>query len=244
MRDIRVYVDRPLTTNSEVSLPPSAAHHVARVLRLKPEQPLILFNGRGGQYRAVIDKVNHRTVQVRIGEHENIERESPLRITLVQGVSRGKHMDYTLQKAVELGVAAIVPVLSEQGQVRLAAGRAASKQDHWRGIVISACEQCGRNRVPELQPPLAFADWLSQSGNTMPRLLLDPLAGRHLRELPAPAGQLLLISGPEGGFSTDEREQVLAVGCIGIGLGPRVLRTETAAPAAIMACQALWGDLG
>lgn len=243
MRDIRIHVDQPLTADSDLQLPADAAHHVARVLRLKPAQSLILFNGRGGQYRALIDSVNNREVRVRILEHESLERESPLAITLVQGVSRGKHMDYSLQKAVELGVTTIVPVLSAHGQVRLDEQRSRNKHDHWQGIVIAACEQCGRNRIPELLAPVAFADWLQQAGSAAPRLLLDPLSDQRLRELPAPAGALVLVSGPEGGFSPAEREQALAAGCVGINLGPRVLRTETAAPAAIMACQALWGDL-
>lgn len=245
MRKTRIYVDLPLIAASEIALPPTPAHHVARVLRLKPGQPLILFNGRGGQYDATIVAVQGREVRVQVGDHEALERESPLAITLVQGVSRGRHMDYTLQKAVELGVNRIVPVLSEHGQVRLDDKRAETKHEHWQGIIVAACEQCGRNRLPELTMPLMLAEWLRGSESEPgPCLLLDPLSRQRLRELPAPAGSIAILSGPEGGFSPAERNLALAAGCIGIGLGPRILRTETAAPAAVMACQALWGDIG
>lgn len=248
MREIRIHVDALLAPNSELTLPPAAARHVARVLRLKAGQSLTLFNGRGGEYAATIVDVANREVRVQVGAHDPIERESPLAITLVQAVSRGKHMDYTLQKAVELGVQRIVPVLSEHGQVRLDDQRTQNKQTHWQGIIVSACEQSGRNRLPELLAPRPFRDWLASAAagawQTADLLLLDPLASQRLRARPVPAGGVVLVSGPEGGFSPAERDAALAAGCSGIGLGPRVLRTETAAPAAIMACQALWGDLG
>lgn len=250
MREIRIHVDAPLAPDSELTLPPDAARHVARVLRLKAGQSLTLFNGRGGEYAATIVDVANREVRVQVDAHDPVERESPLVITLVQAVSRGKHMDYTLQKAVELGVQRIVPVLSEHGQVRLDDQRTQNKQTHWQGIIVAACEQSGRNRLPELQAPRSFRDWLATAvngggdGPVADRLLLDPLADQRLRVRPVPAGGVVLISGPEGGFSPAERDAALAAGCSGIGLGPRVLRTETAAPAAIMACQALWGDLG
>ncbi|MCS3904439.1 16S rRNA (uracil1498-N3)-methyltransferase [Methylohalomonas lacus] len=245
MREIRIHVDAPLVPDSELTLPPDAARHVARVLRLKAGQSLTLFNGRGGEYAATIVDVARREVRVQVDAHDPVERESPLAITLVQAVSRGKHMDYTLQKAVELGVQRIVPVLSEHGQVRLDDQRTQNKQSHWHGIIVSACEQSGRNRLPELQAPCPFDDWLAAAADTdASRLLLEPLSDRRLRGLPTPTAGIVLVSGPEGGFSPAERDAALAAGCNGIGLGPRVLRTETAAPAAIMACQALWGDLG
>lgn len=245
MREIRVFVAQPLTTHSKIDLPDAAAHHVARVLRLKAGQPLTLFDGRGGQYAAVIGSVDGRRVQAEVGAHEAVERESPLQLTLVQAVSRGKRMDYTLQKAVELGVNRIVPLLSERCQVRLGTGgKIAAKLDHWRGIMIAACEQSGRNRLPEIDCPLSLAEWLAGDGAHGLRLLLDPDAERGLRELPAPEADVSLLAGPEGGFSQAECEAAVAAGCVAVGLGPRVLRTETAAPAAITACQALWGDLG
>lgn len=243
MREIRIHVDAQLAADSELSLPAAAAHHVARVLRLQPGQPLTLFDGRGGEYAATIAAIAGREVQVQVSAHDPVERESPLAITLVQGVSRGKHMDYTLQKAVELGVSRIVPVLSERGQVRLDERRAASKQAHWQGIIAAACEQGGRNRLPALEVPLPFSDWLQQPDTMQSRLLLDPAADRRFRDVPAPAGGVVLLSGPEGGFSPHELAAARHAGCLGISLGPRILRTETAAPAAITACQALWGDL-
>lgn len=227
----------------EMVLPSAAAHHVARVLRLRTGQGLTLFNGRGGQYAARIAALAGREVRVQVEHHEPLERESPLAITLVQAVSRGRHMDYTLQKAVELGVQRIVPLLSEHGQVKLDHGRVHGRLRHWSGVIIAACEQCGRNRLPELQAPVDLDGWLAVADPALTRLLLDPLAGRRLCEMPAPGGRLALLAGPEGGFSPAEREAARAAGCIGIRLGPRVLRTETAAPAAITACQALWGDL-
>jgi 16S rRNA (uracil1498-N3)-methyltransferase len=245
MREIRVFVDQPLEPHSESMLPEAAAHHVARVLRMKTGEPLILFDGRGGQYTAVIARIDGRRVRVDVGAHHAVERESPLRITLAQGISRGKRMDYTLQKAVELGVNRIVPLLTEHSQVRLEAGdKISSRLDHWRGIVIAACEQSGRNRLPEIDNPLDLMDWLAGDSAGGTCLLLDPEAEQRLRDLPAPEEKISLLAGPEGGFSPGEREVALAAGCVAVGLGPRVLRTETAAPAAITACQSLWGDLG
>lgn len=245
MREIRIYVDQPLAANTDITLPDAPAHHVARVLRLKAGESLTLFNGLGGQYAAVIESVEGRRVRVAIHAHTVIDRESPLPITLVQGISRGKRMDYALQKAVELGVNRIVPLLAEHSQVRLDAGRQLEgKLDHWRGIVVAACEQSGRNRLPGIDIPLSLTQWLAAPAGDEMRLLLDPQAARRLRELPRPPAGVCLIAGPEGGFSQDERDAALAAGCTAIGLGPRVLRTETAAVAAITACQALWGDLG
>ncbi|MEX2516809.1 MAG: 16S rRNA (uracil(1498)-N(3))-methyltransferase [Gammaproteobacteria bacterium] len=242
MREIHIYVDQPLTANSRFMLPPAAAHHVAKVLRLKPGQPLLLFNGEGGFYMATIDVIAGKQVQVQTEKQLQRQTESPLHITLVQAISRGKHMDYTLQKAVELGVQQIVPVISARSQVRLNEERVAAKLEHWRGVLIAACEQSGRDRLPRLLPPQLLHDWLQLPASGL-RLLLDPLAERGLRALPAPASALILVSGPEGGFSADECHAAAAAGCTPVHLGPRILRTETAAPAAITACQALWGDL-
>jgi len=242
MRAIRVYVDAPLQPGTEQALPPEPAHHVARVLRLKPGQSLTLFNGRGGQYAATIRAVDRNRVTVRIEAHEAVEHESPLAITLVQAIAGGRAMDYALQKAVELGVAAIVPITAERGKVRLDDKRARARLDHWQGGIAAACEQCGRNRLPELAPVTDLFAWLRQAP-AGPRLLLDPESDRRLHELADPGGRLALLAGPEGGFSSDERAASTDAGCTPVGLGPRVLRTETAAPAAITACQVLWGDL-
>lgn len=245
MREIRIFVDQSLVADTAIELPGAAAHHVARVLRLKAGQSLTLFNGLGGQYHGVIERIDGRKVYVAVGVHEPLEREGPLAITLAQAISRGKRMDYTLQKAVELGVSHIVPLLTEHGQVRLDSGKQLeSKMEHWRGIVIAACEQSGRNRLPVIDHPQVLGQWLTTAAGKDLRLLLDPTAGRRLRELSAPAAGLCLLAGPEGGFSPTERDAAVDAGYVPVGLGPRVLRTETAAPAAITACQALWGDLG
>ena len=244
MREIRIYVDGALSAHSEFLLPAGPAHHVARVLRLRAGSELVLFNGQGGQYPATVLSVSGREVRVSVGQHQAVERESPLDITLVQAVSRGKHMDYTLQKAVELGVKRIVPVLSEFGQVKLDAKRASGKLEHWTGIIIAACEQSGRNHLPTIEAPQRFRDWLQYLPGGALCLLLDPQSRQQLRQLTPPAQGVVFVSGPEGGFSPAERQAARQAGCIAIGLGPRVLRTETAAPAAITACQALWGDLG
>lgn len=244
MREVRIFVDAGLEPGTEFSLPVAAAHHVTRVLRLKAGQPLTLFNGRGGQHAAVIKAVDRHDVRVTIGECLALDRESPLAITLVQAISRGRHMDTTLQKAVELGVARIVPVLSERGQVRLDDRRLASKLEHWQGILIAACEQSGRNCVPELMAPVALLPWLRERDQAVVCLFLDPAADRSLHDLSPPVdNRLALLAGPEGGFSPEERQAALAAGCLDIRLGPRTLRTETTGLAAITACQALWGDL-
>lgn len=244
MREVRIFVDAGLEPGTEFPLPVAAAHHITRVLRLKVGQPLTLFNGRGGQHAAVIKAVDRHDVRVTIGEYLELDRESPLAITLVQAISRGRNMDTTLQKAVELGVARIVPVLSERSQVRLDDRRLASKLEHWHGILIAACEQSGRNRVPELMAPEALLPWIRDRDQAVLCLFLDPAADLSLHDLTPPVdNRLALLAGPEGGFSPEERRAALAAGCLDIRLGPRTLRTETAGLAAITACQVLWGDL-
>ncbi len=244
MREIRIHIDADLSAETELTLPPGPAHHVARVLRLRAGQALTLFNGRGGQYPATIRSISGKTVTVVTGGHEALERESPLAITLVQGISRGRQMDYTLQKAVELGVNRIIPVMSEYSQVKIDDKRLQGKQAHWQGVVAAACEQCGRNQVPAVEAPQPFGHWLETLSPAMTCLLLDTQGGQRLRAITAPAGNMALVAGPEGGFSPAERQAAQRAGCISVALGPRILRTETAAPAAITACQALWGDLG
>ncbi|MBL8259408.1 MAG: 16S rRNA (uracil(1498)-N(3))-methyltransferase, partial [Candidatus Competibacteraceae bacterium] len=170
------------------------------------------------------------------------EPEPPLRIVLAQGVSRGEKMDYTLQKSVELGVSAIQPLLTDYGGIGLSDERWLKKVQHWRGVIIGACEQCGRNRLPELRDPATLSDWLNRSSEAGSRWLLDPLAEAGLRELDAPNGRATLLIGPEGGLSVEEIQRARAAGFVGVRLGPRVLRTETAGVAALAAVQTLWGD--
>jgi 16S rRNA (uracil1498-N3)-methyltransferase len=242
----RFFVPNRLGNGSEVRLPPDAAHHAARVLRLAPGQAVTLFDGRGGEFEAQIIRIDRDEVAVKTAGHVAVERESPLTITLAQGLSSGERMDFTLQKAVELGVSAIQPLATERSVVKLSEERAARRTEHWRSLVIAACEQCGRNRVPEVGKPCGFREWLSNLPNPAPdgeaRLLLSPHAADSLRAMPAPQGPVILLAGPEGGLAPAEAELAQSRGFRPVRLGPRVLRTETAALAALAAMQAQWGD--
>ncbi|TAK87351.1 MAG: 16S rRNA (uracil(1498)-N(3))-methyltransferase [Betaproteobacteria bacterium] len=231
----RVYVEEPLRAGMQVELPLSAQHH-ARVLRLRQGEALVLFDGTGGEWDAVL--VGKKTAQ--LGEHHAVERESPLAVTLVQGVSSGERMDYTVQKAVELGVAVIQPLLTKKGIVRLEGKRADARVAHWQRVVISACEQCGRNRVPELRPLIGFSDYALTPEGPAPRLLLSA-QGRSIREFDAPGGATI-AAGPEAGFALEEQATLERAGFVKASLGPRILRTETAALAALAALSALRGD--
>ena len=242
MRIPRLHLPVPLTVGATVPLDDNALNHAVRVLRLKPGAALILFDGAGGAFAATLAEVGKRAAWARVTAALPGEVESPLRVALAQGVSRGEKMDYTLQKAVELGVAVIQPLFAERGGVDLAGERLARKVRHWRGIIVGACEQCGRNRLPELRQPLTLAEWLEQPAEPDLRLLLDPLAERGLRGLEPPAATVTLLIGPEGGLSPMEIAQARKAGFAGVRLGPRVLRTETAGVAALAAVQALWGD--
>ena len=226
-------------------MPPEQAHHVARVLRLAAGDALTLFNGDGAEYDAVIAAAGKNAVSVKVGERRACGRESRLEIVLGQALSSGERMDYTVQKAVELGVAAIHPLAAARSVVRLDAQRAAKRIEHWKSVAIAACEQCGRNRVPPVAPVATLGAWLAQDGASRAgslRLLLSPGAEARLRDLPAPGGAVVLLAGPEGGFTKDEDALARAGGYTPVRLGPRVLRTETAAVAALAAMQALWGD--
>lgn len=248
MQLTRLFIDGALVTGANLSLPRGAAQHVGRVLRLQPGDALRLFNGLGGEYEAQIRTVARDEVTVRIGARLDTDRESPLQITLLQGIARGEKMDLILQKSTELGVAAIRPLLSLRSSVRLEGAGKERKQEHWLGVIRSACEQCGRNRVPELLPPMRVADALIPLTQSI-RLLLEPdESAQGLRELvpliaEAATGPIVLMVGPEGGFDTTEIEAARAAGFRSCRMGPRVLRTETAALAALAALQALAGDL-
>ena len=237
----RFYLDQPLAPGARFSLPPGPARHAARALRLAVDDAVTLFNGQGGEYAARIDRIHKDDVAVSVTGFAAIERESRLQVMLAQGISSGERMDYTLQKAIELGVAAIQPIAAKRSVVKLAGERADRRVAHWQGVVASACEQCGRNRVPRVAAPLTLPTWLSQHGSGR-LLFLSPLAEARLADLPAPAAMDCLIAGPEGGFEADEIAALYAVGAIPVRLGPRVLRTETAALAALAAMQTLWGD--
>lgn len=237
----RFYLDQPLAPGARFSLPPGPARHAARALRLAADDVIILFNGRGGEYTARIERVQKDAVAVSISGFAEIERESPLQVMLAQGISSGERMEYTLQKAVELGVTAIQPIAAKRSVVKLAGERADKRVTHWQGVVASACEQCGRNQVPAVAGPLRLAEWLEQHGAGR-LLFLSPQAEARLADLPAPETTDCLVAGPEGGFEADEIAALHAAGAQPVRLGPRVLRTETAALAALAAMQTLWGD--
>jgi 16S rRNA (uracil1498-N3)-methyltransferase len=238
----RFYLETELSEGQTITLPDSAFRHWVQVLRARVGDQARLFNGDGSEHEAMLVAIAKRDAQVTLGRRHIVDRESPLRLLLAQAVSKGERMDYTLQKAVELGVSAIQPLISERTVVKLDAERWDKKLEHWRGIVIAACEQSGRARIPELRPVLRFDHWLAQPLDCAARLILAPGAARTLRELPAAHSAALLI-GPEGGFSDAEIEQARQQGWAALTLGPRVLRTETAGVAAMSALQALWGDL-
>ena len=244
MRVTRVHVDLPLSDTAEVSLPEAAAAHLTRVLRMREGDACVLFNGDGRDWPATITALGKREVRVRLGEAARVDRESPLSIVLVQGVARGEKMDLVLQKATELGVAGIVPVMSQRSEVKLDEARAEKRLAHWRSVVASASEQSGRARVPSVLAPVSLHAALDalQPGGT--RLLLDPEGEVAFNGLePDTARPLHLAVGPEGGWSPLDREQLVAAGFAGLRLGPRILRTETAGLAAIAALQARFGDL-
>jgi 16S rRNA (uracil1498-N3)-methyltransferase len=242
MSSSRFYLDQVLAPGARFSLPPGPARHAARALRLGVGDAITLFNGRGGEYAARIERIHKDEVSVSVGPFNDAERESQLRVMLVQGISSGERMDYTLQKAVELGVAAIQPIAARRSVVKLAGERADKRVAHWQGVVASACEQCGRNQVPTVSPPLSLAHWLGQYGSSGRLLFLSPLAKARLADLPAPTGVDCLVAGPEGGFEADEIAALEAAGALAVRLGPRILRTETAALAALASMQTLWGD--
>lgn len=237
----RFYLDQPLAPGARFNLPSGPARHAARALRLAADDSIVLFNGTGGEYAAHIERIQKDEVTVRVTGFAALERESRLQVMLAQGISSGERMDYTLQKAVELGVAAIQPIAARRSVVKLAGERADKRLTHWQGVVASACEQCGRNRVPAVAAPLTLTHWLgSRDGGRL--LFLSPLAATRLADLPAPAAMDCLVAGPEGGFEPDEIAALHAAGATPVRLGPRVLRTETAALAALAAMQTLWGD--
>ena len=244
MRLTRVHVDSPLAAGSEVVLPDSAAAHLSRVLRLTVGDECVLFNGDGNDYAAHITAIGKREMRVAVAASREVDNESPLAITLLQGVARGEKMDLILQKATELGVTAIAPLWSQRSEVRLDEARTEKRLAHWRGVVTSACEQCGRARVPKVAAPVSLAAAMGALPGGGLRLILDPEGELALGTLTIGDGaSVVLAVGPEGGWSPADREQLRAAGFQGLKLGPRILRTETAGLAAISALQSRLGDL-
>ncbi len=237
----RFYCREALSPGAHVELPEPVARHAVRVLRLPPGAPMILFDGRGGQYPARIERIERDRVYAELSAWEDAECESPLAITLVQALQAGDKMDFTIQKAVELGVRDIVPVESRRSVLRLAGERAAKRVAHWQGVVASACEQCGRNQVPLVAPVEKLESWLSRPANGVLRLMLDPEAETSFASI-RPEGVVQLLIGAEGGLDPQEMVAARQAGFRGVRLGPRVLRTETAGLAALAVMQAMWGD--
>jgi 16S rRNA (uracil1498-N3)-methyltransferase len=232
----------PLPAPGRVELPNAQAHHAARVLRLKVGATVVLFNGQGGEVRGTIAQLNGNRVTVALQTPHAIERESSLPVTLIQALSSTDKMDLVIQKAVELGVTRIVPVVTERSVARLNGVRAQKRLAHWQGVVIAACEQCGRNRLPEVAALAPLRERLLEAQSAAARWILLPAAEYALRSLAKPDGEIALLVGAEGGFTPAEQHAALAHGFVPVQLGPRVLRTETAGLAALAAIQALWGD--
>ena len=247
MRAIRQYIDAPLRVGARVALTEAALQRLVRVLRLGPGDPVTLFNGDGADYAATLLAAGKRDGEAEVLAAAPARAESPLRITLAQALARGEKMDLVLQKAVELGVHAIAPIVTERTEVRLDAERSDRRMQHWRGVVAGACEQSGRAVLPTLSEPRALPDFAAAlDATTAPgtrRFVLDPREGDSLASLAlAPDAALVLVIGPEGGLSERDLAALRAARFTGLRMGPRVLRTETAALAALAALNALYGD--
>jgi 16S rRNA (uracil1498-N3)-methyltransferase len=237
----RLYFPGDIADHGECRVAAAQAHHVIHVLRLQAGAALTLFDGRGVEYPALIKRIDKSGLTLTVTGQRAVNRESPLQVVLAQGISSGERMDYTVQKCVELGVTAIQPLITQRSVVRLTGERAEKRVAHWQSIAASACEQCGRNRLPEVLPVQPLMKWLG-TPVTGERYLLSPHAATPLRELAQPAGVVTLLVGPEGGWNAEEIAAARGAGFAPLTLGPRVLRTETAAVAALAAMQALWGD--
>ncbi|MDL0431349.1 16S rRNA (uracil(1498)-N(3))-methyltransferase [Marinobacter sp. TBZ242] len=243
MRIPRIYTDSPLSEGATTGLDDNAAHHVGRVLRMQPGQELLLFNGDGNDYTAAITESGKKRVEVRVGPPVENTTESALEIVLGQTLSKGDRMDYAVQKAVEMGVTRIVPLTTERCDVKLRGDREDKRLRHWQSVAISAAEQCGRARVPEILPVMTLTDWFHHTSDCDLRLVLHHRTEQSLDTMTKPTRVALMI-GPEGGLSQEEITAAETAGFLPVALGPRVLRTETAPVAAMTLCQWLWGDIG
>lgn len=241
MQNPRIYTPQPLTAGATVTLCESAANHVARVLRMKTGDPLILFNGKGGAFQGHLEAVAKKQVTVQVDQALETAVESPLTLALGQALSRGERMDYAIQKATELGVAEITPLFTERCEVKLNAERQDKRTRHWQQVAISACEQCGRNRVPTVHAPVSLEQWLASRTTTL-NLVLHHRTEKNLQGYPRPDSVSVLI-GPEGGLTAEEIALAEEHNFKALALGPRVLRTETAPVVAASVLHYLWGDL-
>jgi len=221
----------------------NAASHISRVLRLTPGDEIFLFNGDGNEYAARLETASGRKTEVMVGTARSVDCESPVELLLLQGICRGQKMDLVIQKATELGVTSIQPVGCERSVVRLDAERAQRRREHWQGVAVGAAEQCGRGIVPEVRTPEAFEQAVQGLPDDAVGILLDPAGEQGFSDLPPGPGSLALLAGPEGGLSPAEREAAVRAGFRRVRLGPRILRTETAALVALSILQYLRGDL-
>ena len=237
----RFFFPEPLPKGGEVRLPDALAHHAGRVLRLRDGDSVILFDGQGGEVPATL-VFSGKQCRAALGEWSDRERESPLRLVLVQALASGDKMDWIVQKAVELGAAGVIPVRAERSVIRLSGDRAARRVEHWRQVAIAACEQSGRNRIPFVAEIVELGGYLDSSRAIRSRLFLAPSGGNRFEALSEPGPEIHMLIGPEGGWSEGEAAACRAAGCTPVLLGPRILRTETAGLAAISAIQARWGD--
>ena len=243
MSNLRFYTAENLKTGATIKLSENAATHATRVLRLEIGDEIVLFNGNGNDYACAIISIKKTEVLVIVKSFVPITNESPLNITLLQGISSGDRMDYTIQKAVELGVTAIVPIVTTRSVVKLSNERAEKRLAHWQNVVHAACEQSGRAFVPQIAAPISISTWLANNtNNNSTRILLNPIGALRLAELPKPTGHIELLIGAEGGLSQMEIDAALSKNFNSVVLGARILRTETAALVAISAMQTLWGD--
>jgi len=240
MRVSRLYVDSPLNVGGRIELDDDAAHYVRSVLRLKQDQAIVVFNGQGGEYHARFSEVSRKAVRVEIESHVARDVESPLAIHLGLGISRGDRMDWAVQKAVELGVTQLTPLITGRCVIKFNDDKKQQRFDHWQGIIRHAAEQSGRTCLPALHPVTSFAEWVDMQ--TGLRVFLDPYANHSLHDVTPENQRLTLLSGPEGGFSDQEREFARQAGFTAVRMGARILRTETAVLSALTAAQTLWGD--
>ena len=242
MRLTRVYVDAELRSGAIVELPRETAQHVAKVLRARTGDQIVIFNGDGREYAGAIDSIRGSRVTAAVSEGYDKDRESPLGVTLVQCIPRGDRMDFIVQKATELGVRRLVPVLSQRSVVRLDAAQAEAKATHWRAVAVNACEQCGRTKLPVIDTPVPLVNYLGSAAAAPRRLVLDP--DIEPSDMPERIeGSVEIAIGPEGGFADEELEAFRLAGFVGVRLGPRILRTETAAIAALTWLQTRYGDM-
>ena len=242
MRIPRLYISQQLKTNDTLTVSGKPAHHVTHVLRLRTGATLYVFDGKGHEYKAVLDAIGRNEINIKLVATVVSQAEPALNICLVQGIARNDRMDLILQKSVELGISSIYPLWMQRSQSHLTGERLEKRIQHWQGTITSACEQCGRATLPALFPPTCFPDWITTHENEGIQIMLQPESTQTLAGLSAPEKSVTLLVGPEGGLNTEEQTLALATGFTGIRLGQRILRTETAALTALVGIQTLWGD--